>query len=154
MRVFLAERTRPPVWPCVYEPDARFGFRYRPGAVERLPGAYLIKINRYGYWGAAQLWRDGRRSSFLMVLFRPSWRFVRTYGLQLGFLDGTRGLIFCMVQAYGTYAKWSLLWSWQRGAKKSNHVPELPEFDEDDAVWSGLRRLEEERKGRTVEAGV
>jgi len=115
---------------------------------------YLVKINRYGYWGAAQLWRDGRRSSFPNVLFRPSWRFVRTYGLQLGFLDGTRGLIFCMVQAYGTYAKWSLLWSWQRGAKKSNHVPELPEFDEDDAVWSGLRRLEEERKGRPVEAGV
>jgi len=49
VRAFLSERTRPPVWPCVYEPDERFGFRYRPGAVERLPGAYQVKINRLGF---------------------------------------------------------------------------------------------------------
>ena len=27
VRAFLSDRTRPPVWPCVYEPDERFGFR-------------------------------------------------------------------------------------------------------------------------------
>ena len=48
-RFLLAERLQPARWPCVYVPDERFGFRYRPGAVERLPGAYAVKINRQGF---------------------------------------------------------------------------------------------------------
>jgi len=108
---------------------------------------YMVKISRYGYWGAAQYWRDGRRSSFLHILIRPIWRFLRMYLLQLGFLDGTRGLAFCMLQAHATYVKWSLLWAWQLGAGRG-HAPALPEFDEDEEVWSGLHRLEREREQR------
>jgi len=40
---------RPARWPCVYEPDPRFGFRYVPGAVERLEGGYAVRINRWGF---------------------------------------------------------------------------------------------------------
>ncbi len=109
--------------------------------------AYVERVNRYGYWGAAQCWRDGVRSSYSQVLVRPTWRFLRTYLLQLGILDGMRGLVFCMLQSYATYLKWSLLWSWHDNMKRGR-PPVLPAFDDDPAVWQGLARIESARARR------
>jgi glycosyltransferase involved in cell wall biosynthesis len=95
---------------------------------------YLRRTLKYGYWGAAQAWRNGRRSSFLEVMVRTAWRFLRTYVVRFGFLDGARGLVFCACQAFATYSKWSILWSWQINAARGIE-PELPEFDEDEATW-------------------
>ncbi len=115
---------------------------------------YVKKINQYGFWGAAQGWRDGRRAGFGEVLIRPGFRFLRTYVLQLGVLDGTRGLVFCLIQSYQSYLKWSLLWSWRVGAERGR-VPVLPEFDDDPAVWSGLGLIEAVRaQPRSVPAAA
>ncbi len=109
---------------------------------------YVRRINLYGYWGAAQYWRDGRYPSpAAQVLLRTPWRFVRTYVVQLGFLDGMHGLVFCILQTYATYLKWSLLWSWHQDAKRGRQ-PVLPEFDDDPAVWSGLAAIQSDRAGR------
>jgi glycosyltransferase involved in cell wall biosynthesis len=98
---------------------------------------YLLRMVKYGHWGAAQAWREGRRASSVAdVLFRPAWRFFRTFVLQLGFLDGGVGIAFCLCQAFATYAKWSLLWSWHAGAAHGR-TPELPEFDEREEAWRG-----------------
>ncbi|MDA8019997.1 MAG: glycosyltransferase family 2 protein [Thermoanaerobaculia bacterium] len=101
---------------------------------------YVLRIVKYSRWGAAQGWRDGRRPGFNEVCLRSVWRFVRTYVVQGGVFDGMRGIVFCMLQAYGTYVKWSLLWSWrvneQRGMK-----PNLPAFDENEETWHGLKDL-------------
>ena len=98
---------------------------------------YLMRMLRYGHWGAAQAWRDGKRAHSLAdVWFRPAWRFFRTYVLQLGMLDGGVGISFCLCQAFATYAKWSLLWSWQVDAARGIE-PVLPEFDEREETWRG-----------------
>ena len=78
---------------------------------------------------------------FTAVLGRSMWRFVRTYFIQLGILDGMRGLVFCMLQAYGTYLKWSLLWSWHV-SQPYGYPPQLPNFDENENTWKGLQELE------------
>jgi hypothetical protein len=104
---------------------------------------YVQRINRYGYWGAAQCWRDNKKAGFAKVMANPIWRFIRTYIWRLGFLDGTRGLVFCMLQAYATYLKWSLLWSWSVDARRGRS-PELPEWEEDPAIWRGLARITKE----------
>jgi glycosyltransferase involved in cell wall biosynthesis len=96
---------------------------------------YLKRMVRYGHWGAAQAWREGKRASSLAdVAFRPAWRFFRTFVLQLGFLDGGVGVAFCLCQAFATYAKWSLLWSWQLDSARGR-APQLPEFDEREETW-------------------
>jgi len=95
---------------------------------------YLRRTVKYGYWGAAQAWRNGRRSSFMEIVIRTLWRFLRTYVVRLGFLDGARGLVFCACQAFATYSKWSILWSWQVNAARGI-APELPEFDDDESTW-------------------
>lgn len=108
--------------------------------VDRSFDEYAFRIARYGYWGAAQAWRDGERCRPFHVFARPVWRFIRTYGLQLGFLDGQRGLVFCLLQAYGTYIKFAILWGWQVNQARGIE-PKLPAFDEDETTWEGLDRI-------------
>ncbi len=95
---------------------------------------YIPRIMKYSVWGAAQAWREGRRAGFLEVFGRTVWRFFRTYGLQLGVLDGMHGLVFCMLQAFGTYMKWSILWGWGVNARRGRE-PELPVFDDNEEIW-------------------
>ena len=76
--------------------------------------AYLEKVHKYAEWGADDLYRAGRRAGLLSVAVRPAWRFVRTYLIQAGFLDGGAGLTVCGLQAYGTFLKWARLWEWRR----------------------------------------
>src|SRR5262249_29166834 len=52
---------------------------------------YLEKLHRYAVWGAADLWRHGRRAGFTELVLRPAWRFVRMYVVQAGVLDGGSG---------------------------------------------------------------
>lgn len=95
---------------------------------------YLPRIVTYGFWGAAQGWRINKRSGFFEIFLRPFWRFIRMYFIQLGFLDGLYGLVFCLLQSFGTYLKWAILWEWKENAKRGR-LPNLPEFDEDEEVW-------------------
>jgi len=76
--------------------------------------AYLEKVHRYAEWGAADLHRAGRHAGLVSVALRPAWRFLRTYVVQAGFLDGGAGLTVCGLQAYGTFLKWARLWEWGR----------------------------------------
>lgn len=104
---------------------------------------YAFRLAKYGYWGAAQGWRDGKRPSALEVAARPIWRFFKTYILQLGILDGGRGLVFCALQGYSAYMKYAILWGWRTNAARGIE-PNLPEFDDDDSTWEGLERLADE----------
>lgn len=101
---------------------------------------YALRIVKYSHWGAAQGWKEGKRPGFSEVFLRAVWRFVRTYFVQLGILDGMRGLVFCLLQAVGTYMKWSILWSWRVNEKRGIE-PALPEFDDSEETWEGLDDL-------------
>jgi glycosyltransferase involved in cell wall biosynthesis len=113
---------------------------------------FANKITRYAYWGAAQSWLDSRSTSLLKIICNPIYRFIRTYFLQLGILDGVRGLIFCSLQAYGSFLKQTMLWGFKLTNMRGT-PPQLPEFEEDPTVWQGLERLERQKDGgshRTV----
>jgi glycosyltransferase involved in cell wall biosynthesis len=115
---------------------------------------YAFRLTKYGYWGAAQGWRDGDRPGALAVALRPLWRFVRTYIVQLGILDGARGLVFCALQAFSAYMKYSILWAWRVNAERGIE-PSLPEFDDEDDTWRGLESLEDDQAGtdEAIESG-
>jgi glycosyltransferase involved in cell wall biosynthesis len=98
---------------------------------------YIRRIEKYSFWGAAQNWKEKKRSGAVEVFGRSIWRFFRTYIFQLGVLDGMHGLVFCMLQAYGTYLKWALLWGWHVNAARG-HMPDLPIFDDSEETWRGL----------------
>jgi glycosyltransferase involved in cell wall biosynthesis len=104
---------------------------------------YAFRLAKYGYWGAAQGWRDGLRPSAAEVALRPLWRFLRTYIVQLGILDGGRGLVFCALQAFSAYMKYAILWGWGTNAARGIE-PRLPDFDDEETTWEGLESLDQD----------
>ena len=102
---------------------------------------YVRRIEKYSFWGAAQKWREKRRAGFVEIFGRSIWRFFRTYIFQFGILDGMHGLVFCMLQAYGTYLKWALLWGWHINAARGR-MPNLPIFDDSEETWRGIEESE------------
>ncbi len=109
--------------------------------------SYSQRIQRYAWWGAAQMWREQRRSGLAEILGRSVWRFMRTYIVQFGVLDGLRGLVFCLLQSYGTYLKWSYVWSWHLEHEAGSDEPPLPEFDDSNRTWQAPDDAEPEVGG-------
>ncbi len=97
---------------------------------------YMEKFHRYADWGAADLYREGRRAGPVELLLRPLWRFLRMYVVQAGFLDGRHGLVLCALQSCGVFLKWSRVWEWERFARNGWPVS-LPAYDESRETWEG-----------------
>jgi glycosyltransferase involved in cell wall biosynthesis len=95
---------------------------------------YFPKFLNYAEWGAAQAFRDGRRAGVASLVFRPWWRFVRTYFLQLGLLDGMHGFVLCALQAFGVFLKYGRLWEYRIRAARGETI-QLPAFDESRSTW-------------------
>jgi glycosyltransferase involved in cell wall biosynthesis len=95
---------------------------------------YFPKFLNYAEWGAAQAFRDGRRAGVTELVFRPWWRFVRTYFLQLGILDGKHGFVLCALQAFGVLLKYARLWEYGIRSRRGEEI-HLPAFDESTATW-------------------
>lgn len=100
------------------------------GRVGKLPGhlehltfrsfqQYLPKVVDYALRGARQAVAEGTRCGVLKAVARAEWRFVRSYVLRLGFLDGRVGLILAVLAAYGTFLKWAAVASSLDGAPSS-----------------------------------
>lgn len=70
----------------------------------------VTKLLRYAPANAEKAWQAGKRAGFLDVLLRPPLRFLRQYGLQLGFLDGVHGLVLCGFSAAQVFLKYAALW--------------------------------------------
>ena len=95
---------------------------------------YFPKFLNYAEWGAAQAFRDGRRAGVVELVFRPWWRFVRSYFVQLGILDGTHGFVLCSLQAFGVFLKYARLWEYRLRAARGEQI-RLPAFDDSTATW-------------------
>ena len=95
---------------------------------------YFPKFLNYAEWGAAQAFRDGRKAGFTEVAGRPFWRFLRTYFLQLGFLDGRHGLVLCLLQSFGVFLKYARLWEYNIRSQRGDAI-QLPAFDDSESTW-------------------
>jgi glycosyltransferase involved in cell wall biosynthesis len=95
---------------------------------------YIEKLMNYAEWGAAQAFREGRRAGFVELGVRPLYRFIRTYFLQLGILDGFHGLVVCGLQAYGTFLKYVILWDYRERESRGGEL-DLPAFDDSAKTW-------------------
>ncbi|OGF15332.1 MAG: hypothetical protein A2W00_07050 [Candidatus Eisenbacteria bacterium RBG_16_71_46] len=74
------------------------------------------KLVRYAAAGAARARAEGRRAGPLDLVVRPPLRFARMYLLQLGALDGARGVAVCALAAAQVLLKYAELWAGARTA--------------------------------------
>jgi glycosyltransferase involved in cell wall biosynthesis len=95
---------------------------------------YFPKFLNYAEWGAAQAFRDGRQAGVVELVFRPWWRFVRTWIVQGGILDGKHGFVVCALQSFGVFLKYARLWEYRVRAARGEEI-RLPAFDESETTW-------------------
>ena len=66
---------------------------------------HVDKIKIFSTINALEYHKMGKKSSLLKILVHPSWRFFKSYILNLGFLDGYFGYKVCSINAYLSYLK-------------------------------------------------
>jgi glycosyltransferase involved in cell wall biosynthesis len=70
----------------------------------------LDKLNRYSSIAAQSMLERGKRAGLLTAIVHGAWSFVRTYFLQLGFLDGRQGFMLAVTNAEHSYYRYLKLW--------------------------------------------
>lgn len=84
------------------------------GRLEHTPypslNEYFEKFNRYSRGWAEQNHARGRRVRMWDVVVRPPARFVSTYLLRGGWMDGSRGALLACLSAASVMAKYARLW--------------------------------------------
>lgn len=67
------------------------------------------RIEKYAQLSAQQLFQAGKKSTFIKLWLSPIARFLRTFFLKRGFLDGQAGWIISIRNAYLVHRKYRLL---------------------------------------------
>jgi glycosyltransferase involved in cell wall biosynthesis len=90
-----------------------------PGLILHYPvaglGDVIKRIDLYSGVGAEDVLAKGRKVRFGTGILRGFWAFIRTYFLQLGFLDGREGFLLSVANAEGTYYRYMRAWMAGRG---------------------------------------
>ena len=60
---------------------------------------FIVQQNDFSKLKSEELFEKGKRSNILRIIFKPMYKFIYTYFLRLGFLDGFEGFIFCSLSA-------------------------------------------------------
>ena len=68
------------------------------------------QLNRFSTISAQQKFVQEAHFSWLDLLFRPMFRFIKGYVLRGGFLDGAHGFMIATMAAYGAFLKYAKLW--------------------------------------------
>ncbi|MCX7793370.1 MAG: glycosyltransferase family 2 protein [Thermodesulfovibrionales bacterium] len=80
---------------------------------------YITRQNNYSSAAALELLKRNKRVSAVMIPLKTLWKFIETYILKMGFLDGTHGMIAAIGASYSTFQKYSKLWELQKALKSS-----------------------------------
>ncbi|MCK5877906.1 MAG: glycosyltransferase family 2 protein [Candidatus Marithrix sp.] len=77
----------------------------------------LTKVNAYSSANAQMHHEKGKTASLKKAILHGFWAFIRTYLLQVGFLDGREGFMLAVSNAEGTYYRYLKLMYLQENAK-------------------------------------
>ncbi len=71
---------------------------------------HIDRINRFTSISSRELRNDGQRWRLSDALFRPAFRFFRSYVLKRGFMEGFAGLYVAVTAAVYVFLKYAKLW--------------------------------------------
>ncbi|MCP2620326.1 glycosyltransferase family 2 protein, partial [Candidatus Aminicenantes bacterium AC-334-K16] len=79
---------------------------------------HLERINLYSGLAAKELYAQQKKCRWHHLLLLPFCRFLKSYLLQAGFLDGFPGLVISVLSGYGTFVRYAKLKEiWKKGEK-------------------------------------
>ena len=71
---------------------------------------YLTKQNMYSSISAKELFSSGKRVAPTIIPLKTLWKFIETYFVKRGFLDGFRGFVVAMGATYSIFWKYVQIW--------------------------------------------
>ncbi len=80
---------------------------------------YFARQNSYLTEAAIERFKNNKTVSPFSIPFRMIWKFIETYILKRGFMDGFHGLIAAMGAAFSTYQKYAKIWELSKTNKES-----------------------------------
>ena len=94
----------------------------------------IAKMTRYADWGAAQMFIEGKTTSAAGIIGHTAAKFFRDFIINLGFLDGARGVVSVGMHVYYTFWKYAKLWEFTQLKRLGKPVP-LPKLDQEEERW-------------------
>ncbi|MCV2487022.1 glycosyltransferase family 2 protein [Flavobacterium sp. SH_e] len=70
---------------------------------------YKSKMYNYGILKANEKFKRGVKPYFLLLLLHPLYTFLYQFIIRFGFLDGSKGLIICYLNAYSVFIRYKEL---------------------------------------------
>jgi hypothetical protein len=92
--------------------ETRIGASFQMGNVR--------KMDIYSTLSAEELRKNGTRSGFLALTFRPIVTFFKMFFIRFGFMDGLYGFILAVLYGHYTFLKYLKLWELSRN---TDHKP-------------------------------
>ncbi len=80
---------------------------------------HIAQFNKFTDIGAQEAFARGKKAPLLKIFINPIWKFVYSYFLRLGFLDGYKGFLVCAISAFATFSKYIKLRELHRVSKVS-----------------------------------
>ncbi|MDD8027383.1 MAG: glycosyltransferase family 2 protein [Acidobacteriota bacterium] len=79
---------------------------------------HLARIDRFADLGAQKLYARGRKCHWYLLFFLPLGRFLKSYFLKRGFLDGYAGIVVSVLNGYSIFVRYAKLGEiWKKGAR-------------------------------------
>lgn len=78
---------------------------------------YISKKESYAWFQAQQQFDKGKKTTWFHLIFKPTYRFFRSFILKGGFRDGVPGMTVAAVNAYGVFERYVKLMLLQKGMK-------------------------------------
>lgn len=67
---------------------------------------YIKKKDSYAWFQAKMFIDKNKKSTYLHLIFKPIYRFLHTYFIRRGFMDGIPGLAVASIDAYGVFSRY------------------------------------------------
>jgi len=77
-------------------------------------GKLVNSTNRWSSWHARANKEEGKQSSVLKMVLWPSGKFIDSFILKRGLLDGMHGFVFAIFVSLHSFLAWSKLWLLQK----------------------------------------
>ena len=85
---------------------------------------YKSKMLHYGTLKAREERKKGKRFSFIKMVVKTAWKFFYNFVIRLGFLDGTKGINVCYLNALSVHHRFIKMQSLERAQR----TPILPKM--------------------------
>ncbi len=80
----------------------------------------VVTNDRYSTLGAQQLLEQRKSFSYVKFVFKPFGKFIESYFVKAGFLDGLPGFVISIGAAYSLFLKYAKMWEKEHVQKESS----------------------------------